>query len=202
MRFRHLPELAARAIVLPPAYAVMRVLFDLTLKGTRHIPAEGPGIVVANHAGFLDPFLLQAATHRPLRFLMTSDFFDMKAQQWFYRFVRAIRVNENGPPRDSIRGALDVLKASGLVGLFPEGQLSPDGNLSPLQPGISFLASRSKVPVVPAWIDGSYHVCRRGQLFPRRHRLTVTCGAPFTIESPRDRSTPERILAAWDELRG
>jgi len=201
MRLLCLPELAGRAFLLPPAYAIARVLFDLRLKGTRFLPAEGPGIVVANHGGFLDPFLLQAGTCRPLRFLMTSDFYDVKAQQWFYRFVGAIRVNENGPPRDSIRSALDVLSAGGLIGLFPEGQLSPDGNLSPIQPGISFLASRSKVPVVPAWIQGSYHVSRRGQVFPRRHRLSVTYGAPFSIESPRDRSTPERILAAWEELR-
>jgi 1-acyl-sn-glycerol-3-phosphate acyltransferase len=203
MNWGRLPELAARAVVLPPVYAVVRVLFDLQLKGTRNIPAEGPAIVVANHGGFFDPFLLQAGTWRPLRYLMTSDFYDVKAQQWFYRFVGAIRVNENGPPRDSIRGALDVLKAGGLVGLFPEGMLSPNGGLSPLQPGISFLAQRARVPVLPAWIDGSFHVCRRGQLFPRRHRLSVTYGRPFTVEGRRGgREVPERILAAWEELRG
>jgi len=179
----------------------MRVLLNLRLRGTRNIPRTGPAIVVANHGGYLDPILLQTGTYRPIRYMMTSDFYDVPSVQPVYRFFRAIRVNENGPPRDSIRGALDVLKAGGVVGMFPEGQLSRDGSLSPVRPGITFLGGRAKVPIVPAWIEGSYNVLRRGWVFPRAAPVSITYGRPLSVLGTRDRTLPDRILASWLRLR-
>jgi len=196
-----LPEFALRAFLMPPATAIMRVLLSLRLSGTRFLPGRGPAIVVANHASYLDPVLLQTGTCRPIRFMMTSDFYDLPKVQPIFRFLRAIRVNENGPPRDSIRGALDVLQEGGLIGLFPEGQLSRGGGLSPLRPGITFLAARARVPVVPAWIEGSYQVLPRGKVLPRPRPVSVTFGRPLMVRSARDRTVPDRILAAWQELR-
>jgi len=194
-------ELAFRAFLMPPATAIMRVLLNLRLRGMRNIPATGPVIVVANHGGYLDPIFLQTGTYRPIRYMMTSDFYDVLSVQPVYRFFRAIRVNENGPARDSIRGALDVLKSGGVVGLFPEGQLSRDGELSPIRPGITFLGGRAQVPIVPAWIEGSYDVLRRGQVRPRIAPVSIAYGPPIAVNGKRDRSLPDRILAAWHELR-
>ena len=158
---------------MPPATAIMRVLLGLTLRGMRNIPSSGPAIIVANHGGYLDPIFLQTGTYRPIRYMMTSDFYDVPSIRPIYRFFR----------------------------LFPEGQLSRDGELSPIQPGITFLAGRAKVPIVPAWIQGSYDVLPRGRVFPRVRPVSISYGRPLSVRGARDRSLPDRILAAWTELR-
>jgi 1-acyl-sn-glycerol-3-phosphate acyltransferase len=180
--------------------AGLRALFALEVNGARSIPAEGPAILVANHQGYLDPLFLQTATTRPVRYMMTSDFYDLPRLRPFFRFVRAIRVNENGPSRDSFREATAVLNSGGLIGLFPEGRLSDDGGFGELLPGIAFLAGRSGAPVVPARIRGSFHVWPRGRRIPRQKRVSIRFGTPFRVESPRARGTSEKILAAWERL--
>lgn len=46
------------------------------------------------------------------------------------------------------RRLADVLRAGGVVVIFPEGELAPDGRIGPLQPGFASLARRAKVGVV------------------------------------------------------
>ena len=140
---------------MPPATAIMRVLLGLTLRGMRNIPSSGPAIIVANHGGYLDPIFLQTGTYRPIRYMMTSDFYDVPSIRPIYRFFR----------------------------------------------GITFLAGRAKVPIVPAWIQGSYDVLPRGRVFPRVRPVSISYGRPLSVRGARDRSLPDRILAAWTELR-
>lgn len=180
--------------------ASLRALFALEVNGARAIPRDGPAILVANHQGYLDPLFLQTATTRPIRYMMTSDFYDLPRYRPLFKFVQAIRVNENGPSRDSFREATTVLKSGGLIGLFPEGRLSDDGEIGELMPGISFLAGRAKVPVIPARIRGSFDVLPRGRIIPRQKKVSIRFGEPFRVPSPRARDTSERILAAWAGL--
>lgn len=49
---------------------------------------------------------------------------------------------------NDFRRLADALRAGGAVVIFPEGELSPDGRIGPLQPGFASLARRAKVEVV------------------------------------------------------
>jgi 1-acyl-sn-glycerol-3-phosphate acyltransferase len=156
--------------------------------------------VVANHQGYLDPLILQMGTVRPIRYMMTSDFYDIRSVQPFFRLVEAIRVAEEGTTRDAIRSALGVLERGGLVGIFPEGQLSQDGSMGEALPGAAFLAGRSGAPVVPARIRGSFEALSKGRWLPRQARVRVRFGPPLEVESARDRTAARRILEAVGSL--
>ena len=181
-------------ILLHPLFALLgRVLFELRLEGARFIPRGGPVVLVANHEGYLDPFLLQMATTRPIRYMMTSNFYDIRTLRPFFRTVQAIRVPEGGPYRSALKDAIKVLRAGEIVGIFPEGQLTLYGEIGEAMPGAAFLAARTGAPVLPARIDGSFGIISKLRRFPHRSRVTIRFGPPLEIRDPR---AGDRILAA------
>lgn len=140
------------------------------------------------------------ARPRPVRFLMTSDFYDIPWARPFFRLIGSIRVSEGKAKREALKAALAALGRGELVGLFPEGQLSTTGGFSPVQPGVAYLAARSGAPVVPARIRGSIRVLPKGKWRVRQASVRVRFGPAMTFDDPRDPSAPARILAAWESL--
>ena len=57
------------AILKPLVALVGRLVFGLRSRGTEHVPATGPVLLVANHVSHLDSPLIGAASPRYLSFL-------------------------------------------------------------------------------------------------------------------------------------
>lgn len=189
-----------RICFTPLSVVATRVLFSLRVEGARFLPREGPALLVPNHSGYLDPLLLQMGTPRPIRYMVTSDFYDLRSIQPFFRMVGAIRIAEDGSNRESLRSALTCLNRGDLVGIFPEGRLSRDGRLGQVLPGAAFLAARSGAPVVPARVRGSFDVMPRGTLVPRQAHVLVRFGPPIKFPKRKGREAAQRIRDAWEEL--
>ena len=185
-----------RLFAYPVVSALTRIFFRLSVRGSAHIPRDGPAVLIANHEGYLDPLFLQMGTVRTVRYLMSSAYYDYKPTQPIFRLLEAIRIADDGPNRDSLRAALAVLREGGLIGIFPEGRLTRDGKVGPVLPGAAFLAAKGKAPVVPARIDGSFEVLPKGRIFPRQAKITVSYGPPVSIQSARGDAATRRILEA------
>jgi 1-acyl-sn-glycerol-3-phosphate acyltransferase len=69
------------------------------------------------------------------------------------------------------------------VVVFPEGTRSYDGQLQPPERGISLLAHRSGVPVVPAYISGTHDVLPRGGGMIHFHPVSVSFGPPLRFDN-------------------
>jgi 1-acyl-sn-glycerol-3-phosphate acyltransferase len=121
------------------------------------LPATGPAILIANHTCNIDHFLLQATTGRMLGFLISRAYYDVPAFRPFCRLVDCIPVNSDGKDSGATRAALRALKAGRVLPIFPEGQMNPTSGHEILEakPGVAFIATRAKVPVVPAYIRGT-----------------------------------------------
>ena len=166
--------------------ALTRLVYSLRVENARFVPRRGPVLVVANHEGYFDPVFLQMGTPRPIRYLVTSDFYDLRAARPFFRLAGCIRVPEGRLARDTLRAGQKVLERGGVVGIFPEGQLTRTGQPGPFRPGAAFLAARSGAPVVPARITGSYRAWPKGAPFPRRSVVSIRFGPPIRITDARD----------------
>jgi 1-acyl-sn-glycerol-3-phosphate acyltransferase len=188
-----------RIVAAPFAVFLTRTYFGLETRGARHLPRQGPALIVSNHQGYLDPLFLQMGTARTIHYLMTSVFYDRPAARPLFRLLGAIRVPLRGPHRDALRQALRILDRGGLVGVFPEGQLSRDGEIGTIMPGAALLASRSGVPVVPAQIRGSFDALSKGRWLPRPARVRVRYGPPLRLSGRRGEAM-EEVLSAWRAL--
>jgi 1-acyl-sn-glycerol-3-phosphate acyltransferase len=65
--------------------------------------------------------------------------------------------------------------------VFVEGTRTLDGNLQPAKKGSGMLLYNARVPVVPAYIDGTFQAWPKGKLLPRRHPTSVTYGPPIDL---------------------
>lgn len=157
------------------AQAAARTLFSLRIDGTPP-PREGSYVVAANHASYADPVLLQMAVPQPIRYMMTADFYDLPGLQWFFRWMRTLRVGDANGNLGPIREAKRALDAGDVLGIFPEGRLSDDGSIGEFQDGAATLAKLTRAPVLPVRIVGAFDVIHRGQLVPRVRPVALRRG--------------------------
>lgn len=157
------------------------VLFQVTLNGQANVPS-GNYIVIANHLSWIDPFLLMIALPPEPRLYFVG------AQQavnrgWKARLMRRFDMLipfERGATwvgKEMLKKSLEVLRAGGVLGIFPEGTLGPqEGDLLPLQRGIGHLVLKGGCPVVPVALSGVK------ELYLRKP-VTIAIGKPFCIAS-------------------
>lgn len=171
---------------------------------------EGALILIGNHRCGLDPLLVQASVNRPLCFLMAREYYHgMLGIRWFFSMVGAIPVSSGGANRHALREAVGVLKAGGVLCIFPEGAANPDIPLKRILPGAAMLALETDTPLLPFRITGVWpfdHInIWKGLL--RRSRATVRFGDVMRLElaeTPEKsdiRSGVKRVKEALHSLR-
>jgi 1-acyl-sn-glycerol-3-phosphate acyltransferase len=118
------------------------------------LPDKGPALVVANHVSGLDPMLLIAACHRPLRFMIAREEYERFGLTWLFKAVGCIPVDRSGRPEVALRAALRALEAGEVIALFPQGGLTLPGEKRKLKRGGLWLAQHSNCPIFPVFISG------------------------------------------------
>ncbi|WP_372609299.1 1-acyl-sn-glycerol-3-phosphate acyltransferase [Halomonas sp.] len=147
-----------RPVIRWLVFLAVILCYRLRLRGQEGIPDQGPALVVCNHVSFMDALVVGGASHRPLRFLMDKPIYDSPWLNWLFRLVGAIPVETERRHPASIRRALEeigrALDEGEVVMLFPEGRLTPDGDVHPFRRGLELILARHPVPVIPAGISG------------------------------------------------
>ena len=174
--------------------AYVRHHHHLTLLNPNPLPPTGPAILVCNHISGLDPVVLQSTTGRLLTWMMAKEYYDVKAFRWFYDAIGAIPVERTGKDLAAMRSAFRALDQGRVIGLFPEGKISPTGDVLPFQTGVGLLALRTGAPVYPAFLEGSARGTEMAEslLFPQR--LTLSFGPPvFLNRTEGNKSDPVQM---------
>ncbi len=153
--------------------------FALRVRGSEHVPRQGPAILAANHASFLDPPVIGCATPRMISYLARETLFRNRAFGWLLRQWQAVPVDQEHAGAAGVRVVLERLRAGHAVLIFPEGTRSSDGQLLPARPGIGLVVVKSGAPVVPVRVFGTHRALPRGRARLRLHPLGVVFGEPM-----------------------
>ncbi|HSF24128.1 MAG TPA: lysophospholipid acyltransferase family protein, partial [Blastocatellia bacterium] len=70
--------------------------------------------------------------------------------------------------------------------VFPEGQRTPDGRMSPFMRGIGLMVAGLNMTVVPVNIAGLFELKQHRRFFALPGEITVTLGAPVRYERRDD----------------
>jgi 1-acyl-sn-glycerol-3-phosphate acyltransferase len=178
------------------------------------LPESGPAILISNHTCNIDHFLLQAGTGRKLGFMISRDYYDIPAFRPFCNLVDCIPVNSGGSDSSATRAALRALKEGKVVPMFPEGRMLPTSGeeIGEAKAGVAFIATRAKVPVIPAYIKGTPPSKNLLRSFFGPSNARVVYGKPidpseFVIPEGRDAeraalvATTEKLMGAIRALR-
>jgi 1-acyl-sn-glycerol-3-phosphate acyltransferase len=176
---------------------LMAVLGWMKTVGKKNIPSTGGVLILSNHRSDCDPVAVQVACPRPIRFMAKSELWDMKGIRTVLNWIKAFPVKRGEPDRAAIKHSVDLLKAGECVGVFPEGQLTEDGQLQELKPGIALIVRMSGVPVICCGLKNTDKVVPYKSLIPRPtlKRVVVTWGAIKTF----DRHAETEEIMAWVE---
>ena len=164
-----------------------KIFLRLKVEGVENLP-QGGFIMVANHASSLDPFVINSALPRYLRWLVIHEYFDLWQFGWLLRQMRFIRVKNNLP-----KEALRALSAGEIIGLFPEGRRTWDGQLGQFRSGAASLARASARPVVPVAIQGTFGALSRTAKRLKLHQVTVRIGKPLFFSGPENKKDSARV---------
>ncbi|MES2682742.1 MAG: 1-acyl-sn-glycerol-3-phosphate acyltransferase [Pseudomonadota bacterium] len=192
-------------------WLLIHVLYRIRSDGLQHIPREGAVIIACNHVSFVDALLIGGLMSRAPRFVMYHKVYKLPVMNLLFRAARVIPI---APAKEDaallekayaeIRAALDNGE---LVGIFPEGGLTPDGEIHPFKPGIEKILATNPVPVVPMALQNLWGSMwskqdsrlRRARL-PRRFRAEIALVASEAI--PPDQVTAEFLEVQVRVLRG
>ncbi|MGH7152197.1 MAG: lysophospholipid acyltransferase family protein, partial [Planctomycetota bacterium] len=124
----------------------LRVVYGFRVENRPRFP--GPYILAPNHASFLDPVVIQAASRSRIIFLMTEVYWGSRSVNWWYRFCRALPVYMGSRSnRPTLAAAVRALRRGRVLAIFPEGSRSRDGRLQRGRPGVAMIAALARVPV-------------------------------------------------------
>ena len=187
--FGQMPRWYARAFrtVISGIY---RNYFSLKCYGLEHIPQGKPYIIMPNHTSHLDTLTVITALGTKAYQLWTlaarDYWFATRLQGWFARTcLNALPIEREGNFTEflqDLRAANEVMARNNGLLIFPEGTRSLDGKLQPFKPGVlSLLIYGPKVPVIPAYIEGTYHALPKGRNLPKKHPVRIVFGEPLTF---------------------
>ena len=139
----------------------MRCFYKIDYNIEEPLPNDGPVIIACNHISFIDPLLITSATNRAPIFIMDQYYFDIKPLQWFFTSAKAIPIVPSKISKDGLEKALQkverMLDKNHLIGLFPEGFISKDGELQGFKGGIKTIADKHpEVKIIPMAISGMW----------------------------------------------
>jgi len=199
--FTLVPEFLMRFIT----WALVNTLYRVRADGLADVPEEGAALLVCNHVSFMDPLLLMANLRRPARFVMYYKIFNIPLLRFVFRTAKAIPIaghKEDPAVLQEAYDAIDAALADGeLVCIFPEGGLTPDGEVATFRGGVEKILARRPVPVVAMALRGlwgsvwSRRDTRLGRSrLPRRFRARVE----LVVDPPLP---PVQVTAASLEAR-
>ena len=168
--FTLVPEFLMRFL----SWVLVRTLYRLRVQGVEaNVPDEGAALIVCNHVSYMDALILSASIPRPVRFVMYYKIFDIPVMRWIFRTAKAIPIagaRENPELMQRAFAEIDAALAAGeLVGIFPEGALTKDGDIAKFKSGIERVLAHANesgrpVPVVPMALRGMW-----ASMWSRRH---------------------------------
>jgi len=206
--FSLVPEFLMRFV----AWVLTKMMYNVDVKGIEdNVPDEGPALIVCNHVSYMDALILGGAIPRPARFVMYYKIFQFPVASWFFKTARAIPIAGAKEDPDIMQKAFDevdkALAEGEIVGIFPEGKLTTDGEIAEFKAGVEKILARRPVPVVPIALKGmwasmfSKRNSKLGQLrVPHRFRahIEVEAGPPVAAAE----ASAEVLEAKVKALRG
>jgi 1-acyl-sn-glycerol-3-phosphate acyltransferase len=191
------------------AFVVSRIIYRFRVRGDEHIPVSGPAVLISNHVSFMDAVLIMAASPRPIRFIMDHRIFATPVLGSVFRLAKAIPIAPRSEDPHTYEAAFatarQVLDEGDLLGIFPEGSITRDGELQPFKGGVLKILQANPVPVVPIGLSnlwGSFFSRieqGRAMVKPFRRgsfsRVTLRAGPPI---APQDATL--ETMRAWVDL--
>ena len=141
-------------IVRPLLKLFYKLIYPTKVFGLENVVQDGKRIVICNHLGKMDVFVVGALFKNKTYFLSKIEWWDNKLLGWVISKLGAIPLDRDKPSISTIKNAFKVLKDEKRLGIFPEGRRNFDTNdLQEIKHGTSMFAFKGQAPITAVIIN-------------------------------------------------
>ena len=152
--FVQVPEFTLRFVV----WILSHTLYRIRHYGLNFVPERGAALIACNHVSYIDALVMMGAIGRPIRFVMSKNVFKYPILNYLFRAAKTIPIAPKAEDPETYHRAFDdireALQSGDLVCIFPEGRLTPDGEIGEFKPGTLKILTNNPIPVIPAALCG------------------------------------------------
>lgn len=171
-----------RSVVHMLARLGLRYYNGITVINRDYLKQNWPCIITPNHASHLDtPVIFSSLSLFDINHTFTlaarDYFFDRTVMAIAARlFANAIPVDRTGSESRGLRLCLLKMREGNSILLFPEGTRSTSGEMGQFQKGVILLSRKSRLPIIPAFIKGTFDSMPKSRCIPKRNGITLIFG--------------------------
>ncbi len=167
---------------------VFKLFFRVELVNIHKVPSNGPVLFCANHNTVLDMFFMGYRLKRWIHWMAKEELFRNPAAAFLLRKLGAFPIKRGTGDVGSIKNAYRLLEEGKIVGIFPQGRRIDPSQIDTvrIKPGAAMIAANAGVPILPAYIEGSYRIFSK---------MKVIYGDPFLLESKEDQKYTKEELS-------
>ena len=202
------------AVALVPSHATCRRMVHwisrlvLLLAGipleVRHLDRlpDGPCVIVANHASYLDGVLIAAPLPPIFSFVIKQEIQKIPGAHLLLRRVGSHFVERSDRKKSAAdaRRILNSAKDGQALAFFAEGTFQRKPGLMRFRMGAFSTAVRADFPVVPMVIRGARNILPSGSWLPRPGKLEVIIQLPLRVNQLAANPTLELVAATRAQM--
>lgn len=153
---------------------IFKLYYNPKIIGKENLKCDGPIIIAGNHKHLYDQCLTIISTKRGINYMAKKEYFDNKKVAWFFKGVGCISVDRSQKDDKAVNSALNILRNSGAIGIFPEGTRNKTNEfLLPFKYGCVSMAKKTDAYIIPFGITGEYKF--------RSKNLKIRFGKSFKV---------------------
>lgn len=181
---------------------ILSLRYKIEVCNATNVPLKGPVLLMGNHISWIDWILAQKGLERRIRYLMERSIYEKVFIKPIMKIGGVIPISAKAS-KDAFVQSKKRLMNHEIVGIFPEGAISRDGELGNIQPGYRLICSDGEGVIVPFYIHGIY-----GSIFSRsngrfctfrcrfRRHIRIVYGEPMGLDS-----SPQMVYDAISRLK-
>ncbi len=171
----------ARPFIRALLRLVFRLLAPVKVTGKKNVPLRTPYIVAINHVSLFEAPFVGVYWPEQLEALGASDVWDRPGQNILARMWGGIPVHRGEYDRAAMEGVISALNSGYALLIAPEGGRSHKPGMRTAFPGVSYIAERTGVPVIPVGIVGTTDDFFKKASKGMRPLLEMRIGKPFLL---------------------
>lgn len=179
-------------IIYTIAAPIIHLLFPCRVVELEDFPEEG-ALLCANHASGWDPIIIALNLPRDSRLtVMAKDsLFRIPLLGFFLKKLGIFPVKRGGNDLTAMKTAMKVLGGGNRLLVFPEGTRVEEQGEVEAKGGVTMMATRTGVPMVPIYCGGKHKFLRK---------TTIVFGKPYMPVIAGRRPTPDENRAIAREI--
>ena len=177
----------------------------LEVNGYDNIPKDRAVLFIGNHTSYYDIIVTYPLMKRPTGYIAKKEMKKIPFLSWWMYFVNCIFINRDNP-RDGLKSvlkAVEMIENGISIFLFPEGTRSKDCRLAEFKDGGFKIATKSKCPIIPVGIQGTYDIFEKHIPFIKSSKVIINFGEPIfteTMSRAETKCLPEMVKEKVKEL--